>query len=42
MTHRWASAVAGTPAAVPAWLVVGIPIAWGVWVTVQTTMKLFG
>jgi MFS family permease len=31
-----------TPAAVPAWLVVGIPIAWGVWVTVQTAMKLFG
>ena len=25
--------------AVPAWLVVGIPIAWGVWVTVQTAMK---
>jgi hypothetical protein len=25
-----------------AWLAVGIPIAWGVWVTLQTAMALFG
>ena len=25
-----------------AWLAVGIPIAWGVWVTLQSALVLFG
>ena len=39
----WASAVAASTApAVVAWLVVGIPIAWGVWVTLSKAWVLFG
>jgi hypothetical protein len=43
-----AVAASGTAAASPTWLVtlawaaVGIPIAWGVWVTLQKAATLFG
>jgi hypothetical protein len=31
-----------TPMAVLAWLAVGIPIAWGVWITCEKALVLFG
>ncbi len=31
-----------TAPALIAWLCVGVPLAWGVWITVQTAVKLFG
>ncbi len=31
-----------TPQALLAWAGVGIPLLWGVWITLQTTLKLFG
>jgi hypothetical protein len=30
-----------TPGAFFAWLLVGVPLAWGVWVTVQKAIVLF-
>jgi hypothetical protein len=30
-----------TPISIIAWLVVGIPIAWGVWQTLQSAVKIF-
>ncbi len=38
---EWKADPATKPAAVLAWLVVGIPLAWGVWVTLQKTAVLF-
>jgi len=28
-------------AALPAWLAVGLPLAWGVWITLQSAVKIF-
>ena len=38
---EWKAAPGSKPMAVAAWLVVGIPLAWGVWVTLQKTAVLF-
>jgi hypothetical protein len=38
---EWKAAPGTKPLAVAAWLVVGIPLAWGVWVTLQKTAVLF-
>ena len=38
---EWKAAPGSLPLTVAAWLVVGIPLLWGVWVTVQKTAVLF-
>ena len=38
---EWKANPASKPLAVAAWLAVGIPLAWGVWVTLQKTAVLF-
>jgi len=38
---EWKADAGTKPLAVAAWLVVGIPLAWGVWVTLQKTAVLF-
>ena len=38
---EWKAAPGTVPLAIAAWLVVGIPLAWGVWVTLQKTAVLF-
>ncbi|MHC8348253.1 OFA family MFS transporter [Pseudomonas sp. RT4P38] len=38
---EWKAAPGTRPLAIAAWLVVGIPLAWGVWVTLQKTAVLF-
>jgi len=38
---EWKAAAGTKPLAVAAWLAVGIPLAWGVWVTLQKTAVLF-
>jgi MFS family permease len=38
---EWKAAPGSKPLAIAAWLVVGIPLAWGVWVTLQKTAVLF-
>jgi MFS family permease len=38
---EWKAAAGSKPLAIAAWLVVGIPLAWGVWVTLQKTAVLF-
>ena len=38
---EWKAAAGTKPLAIAAWLVVGIPLAWGVWVTLQKTAVLF-
>lgn len=38
---EWKAGAGTKPLAVAAWLVVGIPLAWGVWVTLQKTAVLF-
>ena len=38
---EWKASAASKPLAIAAWLVVGIPLAWGVWVTLQKTAVLF-
>src|SRR5476651_2652620 len=38
---EWKAAAGTKPLVVAAWLVVGIPLAWGVWVTLQKTAVLF-
>ncbi|EJM10567.1 MULTISPECIES: OFA family MFS transporter [Pseudomonas] len=38
---EWKAGAGTKPLAVAAWLVVGIPLAWGVWVTLQKTAILF-
>ena len=38
---EWKADPSTKPMAVVAWLVVGIPLAWGVWVTLQKTAVLF-
>ena len=38
---EWKAAPGTKPLAIAAWLVVGIPLTWGVWVTLQKTAVLF-
>jgi hypothetical protein len=38
----WSADPSSKPLVIVAWLVVGIPLAWGVWVTLQKTAALFG
>ncbi|MDI3396050.1 OFA family MFS transporter [Pseudomonas sp. V98_8] len=38
---EWKAAAGTKPLAVAAWLAVGIPLTWGVWVTLQKTAVLF-
>jgi MFS family permease len=38
---EWHAAPGSLPLVVAAWLVVGIPLAWGIWVTLQKTAVLF-
>jgi MFS family permease len=38
---EWSAAPGTKPLAIAAWLAVGIPLAWGVWVTLQKTAVLF-
>lgn len=38
---EWKAAPGSQPLVVAAWLVVGIPLAWGIWVTLQKTAVLF-
>jgi MFS family permease len=38
---EWSADPSSKPVAVAAWLVVGIPLAWGVWITLQKTVVLF-
>src|SRR5476649_13950 len=38
---EWKASSASVPLAIVAWLAVGIPLAWGVWVTLQKTAVLF-
>jgi MFS family permease len=38
---EWSAAPASKPLVVVAWLVVGIPLAWGIWITLQKTAVLF-
>ena len=38
---EWKASSGSVPLAVAAWLAVGIPLAWGIWVTLQKTAVLF-
>lgn len=38
---EWAADPSSKPVVAAAWLVVGVPLAWGVWVTLQKTLVLF-
>lgn len=38
---EWKAAAGSAPFVIAAWLAVGIPLAWGVWVTLQKTAVLF-
>ena len=38
---EWSAAPGSMPMVIAAWLAVGIPLLWGVWVTVQKTAVLF-
>ena len=38
---EWHAAPGSLPLVVAAWLLVGIPLAWGIWVTLQKTAVLF-
>jgi len=38
---EWKASPSSLPLVIVAWLVVGIPLAWGVWVTLQKTAVLF-
>jgi len=38
---EWKANPSTKPLAIAAWLAVGIPLAWGVWVTLQKTAVLF-
>ncbi|NBF07286.1 OFA family MFS transporter [Pseudomonas sp. Fl4BN1] len=38
---EWKASSASLPVVIAAWLAVGIPLAWGVWVTLQKTAVLF-
>lgn len=38
---EWAADPSSKPLVIAAWLAVGIPLAWGVWVTLQKTVVLF-
>ena len=40
--QAWSADPSSKPLVIVAWLVVGIPLAWGVWVTLQKTAALFG
>jgi MFS family permease len=38
---EWSANPASKPMVIAAWLAVGIPLAWGVWITLQKTVVLF-
>ena len=38
---EWAADPSSKPLVIAAWLAVGLPLAWGVWVTLQKTVVLF-
>ena len=38
---EWKASPGSKPLTIAAWLAVGIPLAWGVWVTLQKTAVLF-
>lgn len=38
---EWSADPASKPLAMAAWLVVGLPLAWGIWITLQKTATLF-
>ena len=38
---EWSADPATKPLAIAAWLVVGLPLAWGIWITLQKTATLF-
>ena len=38
---EWAADPSSKPLVIAAWLAVGIPLAWGVWITLQKTVVLF-
>lgn len=38
---EWSADPSSKPLVIAAWLVVGIPLAWGVWITLQKTVVLF-
>ncbi|SDG20346.1 OFA family MFS transporter [Pseudomonas seleniipraecipitans] len=38
---EWAADPSSKPLVIAAWLAVGLPLAWGVWVTLQKTLVLF-
>lgn len=38
---EWKADPGSKPLAIAAWLAVGIPLAWGVWITLQKTAVLF-
>ena len=40
-TLEWSADPASTPLAIAAWLAVGLPLAWGIWITLQKTATLF-
>ena len=38
---EWKASPGSKPLTIAAWLAVGIPLAWGVWITLQKTAVLF-
>ncbi|WP_412779087.1 MFS transporter small subunit, partial [Pseudomonas syringae pv. coryli] len=38
---EWKASAGSKPLVIAAWLAVGIPLAWGVWITLQKTAVLF-
>ncbi|WP_437880135.1 OFA family MFS transporter [Pseudomonas sp. LRF_L74] len=38
---EWSANPSSTPVAILAWLAVGIPLAWGIWITVQKAIVMF-
>ncbi|KPZ09100.1 MFS permease-like protein, partial [Pseudomonas syringae pv. spinaceae] len=38
---EWKASSSSKPLVIAAWLAVGIPLAWGVWITLQKTAVLF-
>lgn len=39
---EWSADPSSRPLVIAAWLAVGLPLAWGVWITLQKTAALFG
>ena len=38
---EWSADPSSKPLVIAAWLAVGLPLAWGVWITLQKTAALF-